>query len=194
MNVEYYLNNDAHGQDRLIVADPLYAVIDGVSSSNGGFAADVLERILLEDRPSSPSDVLESIERAHKAIVWSGMTTIAGVLRQEDIFYCFSVGDSSTYAANTLVHHLDNEVFPGGLPDPARLEQAIGWRYFMHDTHIPLQPVMLATDGITDNIDISHLYSKKRVLNALNVAKQNNESRVYGRFKHDDQALIVLNP
>lgn len=130
MDISFYLSNAARNQDAIIVQDPLYAVLDGVTGDNGDLAVRVLERMLRENEFQRPEDVRKVLNQAHiRLALTAAMTTIAGVLREEDGFYSFSVGDSPTYASGELVHHLDNERYPDGSIDHSRLEQAVGWRY-----------------------------------------------------------------
>jgi len=195
MDIVSYIDNSVYGQDRLIVQPPLYAVLDGLSEENGDLAVSVLERMLGEEEPQNQEELKRTLYDAHLRLRGcAAMTTIAGVLREEDGFYCFSVGDSSTYASGELVHHLDNDLYPDGSINHSDLEQAIGWRYKLHEETLPLQQIILATDGVTNNIDLTKYSTKEEILAALKEAKRKNVGRVHKRFEHDDQAFILINP
>lgn len=190
--------NDVHGEDAYFRGKRLFAVLDGVSSSDGKLATLTVLKYLRKSK-RTPRDIKNSLALAHEELRGkNALTTIAGALREQDSWWVFGVGDSPIYTFDhERVLPLDHDT-----NDPALLIRMIGaHEFFLHEKIIPLQPLMLMTDGVSDNIGAQELpkngsimRTRNSVRTLLEQKKQQNDGRAYDTFKEDDRTFLVVQP
>lgn len=215
-----YFNNSAHGDDNYLIKvlgphSVLDAVFDGVTGGGLGRRASTLAKHRLRDafRISGPEDLETLLGRAHEALFRrfqiDACTTATIALKIKDQLYVINVGDSPAYLFRdegveelTTLDKVDYS--------PAVITQAIGdgRELDYHRKQITLKPgdrLILATDGITDNIYPHELYELviKDVKNPqeavgklkelLKEKRRKNQGRedFFGKFKNDDQTAII---
>lgn len=214
-----YFNNRKHGDDNYLmkVLSPhsvLDAVFDGVSSGGQGGKASTLTKHRLRDasRIEGPEDVERLLGRANDALFNKPrrpLTTATVALKIEDQLYVINVGDSPAYLFRDgrveELTTLDKEPY-----SLAGLTQTIGdgRELTYHRKQIILKPgdrLVLATDGITDNIHPNELYERVirdtgtpeeavgRLEKVLKEKRRKNEGRedFFKEFKNDDQTAII---
>lgn len=215
-----YFNNSKHGDDNYLtkVLSPhsiLYAVFDGVSSGGKGGMASTLTKHRLRDavRIEKPEDVERLLGRANDTLSkkFDGrvLTTATVALKVGDQFYLINVGDSPAY----LFRDGSAEELATLDKDPYSLvgiTQSVGdgSELTYHRKQTTLKPgdrLVLATDGVTDNIYPNEFYEHvikdagspgeavSRLERLLKEKRRKNEGRedFFKEFKNDDQTAII---
>lgn len=152
-------------QDRFLIADPLFAVADGMGGHQGGETASTTALEALEgayNPTGSTNDLCESIRKANTR-VWEksqtddslrGMgTTLTGIARLEGdtgyVLAVFNVGDSRTYC-------MHNDQFAQITRDHSFVEEMIQAGELTHEeaeTH-PRRNVLTRALGVDPNIEV----------------------------------------
>jgi len=214
-----YFDNSTHGDDRYIarILGPnsvLDAVFDGVSGGGqGAQASELTERIFREaSRIEEQEDVKRLLESAHSELSGASrihLTTATVALKVGNQLYVINVGDSPAYLFRDgrveELTVLDKDPY-----SLAMITQAIGdgEELDYHENQVSLEPgniLVLATDGITDNIYPDEFYERTikgiknpeealgRLEELLKEKERNDEGRedFFRRFKSDDRAAII---
>jgi serine/threonine protein phosphatase PrpC len=204
-------NNSAHGEDNYLVRTlgghaVLDAVMDGVTRRGGGQASRCLADGLAAAPLTSPDDVVTVLEEVNRQLYQIGggqflLTTVAAALYMHGKLSIVSAGDSSVLLirSNSLqqLYCGMRGGFIGArkhLVDLSRAEATIE----------PGDRVVLATDGVTDNVTSHELVEiVRRAVSPDNAAGQlrtilttrQAEGRLPaplgGRFRADDWTAIV---
>jgi Stage II sporulation protein E (SpoIIE) len=152
-------DNSAHGEDHSLVralGDHLLldAIMDGVTRRGGGQAARLVGDALATAPLTSADDVVSALAETNHRLYQMGLgrfllTTVSTALCRDSTLSVVGVGDSPVFLirSNTL-HQLSNSVrgvFLGGRTPLVDL----------YRTEVTIEPgdrLILATDGVTDNI------------------------------------------
>jgi serine/threonine protein phosphatase PrpC len=152
-------NNSAHGEDNYLVRAlgvhaVLDAVMDGVTRRGGGQASRRLADGLAAAPLTSADDVVAALEEVNRQLYQTGggqflLTTVAAALYMHGKLSVVSAGDSSVLLIRSdSVQQLCRGVWGG----------CIGARKHLVDLYraeVTIEPgdrVVLATDGVTDNV------------------------------------------
>ena len=203
MRTAGWLDNKAHGEDRLLRRKGLVAVMDGVSAANGAVAANALKNALKRTQ-TTPEAVKKTIMRVHERLKkkhkGTTQTTIVACLSEHKIL--FHVGDSLAYSINAHAKLLTK---PDNTREPNILTQAIGVdEIIIHETSYEQERfLLLMSDGIGDNLSPEELTRatrkttrtrtiKARIKKMLKQKQEKNLGYTYTDYKDDDYALVIL--
>lgn len=217
-NVATLHDNSAHGEDSYLVRDLgdnglLDAVMDGVTGRSGGEASQILADALATVALTSSDDVVAVLEDVNQKFYRRGwgrvlLTTVSAALCLDDKLYVVGAGDSPVLlirsdAFQQLSGHTSGFVHPG-------ITRAIGAREKLaklYRAEVTLEPddrLVLATDGVTDNITsgeltdvVRHAASPDEAVERINtiIRTRHEEGRLPvqlgGRFRRDDRTVLV---
>ena len=164
-------DNSAHGEDNYLVRNLggnalLDAVMDGVTGRRGGQASRLVADALAAASLASPDDVVVVLEDVNRQCYQIGgghflLTTVSAALFLDGKLSIVGTGDSPVFLIHSdSVQQLSscmNGVVQGGIV------RAIGARRQLENLHraevtiAPGDRVVLATDGVTDNVTRSEL-------------------------------------
>jgi serine/threonine protein phosphatase PrpC len=210
-------DNSVHGEDTLLTRDLgnnafLDAVMDGVTNHGGEEASRLLKEALTEISVNSPEDVVAVLDEVNEEFYQIGggrflLTTVSAALYLGDRLYVIGAGDSPIFLVKpdsydqicgrigSFLHvGVANTIGAGpSLSNLTRLETDIepGFR------------LILATDGLSDNILIENLADIVRRAESPKDAAQRTDSTVESflqpgrmpeelgrRFRRDDRTGI----
>lgn len=216
-SVAILLDNSVHGEDNYLTRDLgnnafLDAVMDGVTGHGGKEASRSLMEALAEAPLKSAEDVVALLAETNDEFYQAGggrflLTTVSAALFLDGRLYVIGAGDSSVFLiAPHSVEQLSGRV--GGFLHVG-VARAIGAGPQLANlsrTEVDVPPgarLVLATDGLTDNLHIDELAAMvRRAASAGEAAAQINsvvttrikEGRVPEilgrRFRHDDRTAI----
>ena len=216
-NVATFQDNSAHGEDAYLTRDLgdnnfLDAVMDGVTGHGGEEASQSVLEALSAAPLASPEDVVEVLDEVNQEFHQVGggrflLTTVSVALYLNGSLHVISAGDSPVYLINPDSHlQLSGRV--GGFLHMG-VAQAIGASAGLENlsrTEAEIKPgtrLVLATDGVSDNITIEELVEFVR----NSASPEDAAQRVHGvvaarieagvlpeqlgrRFRHDDRTAI----
>lgn len=211
-------DNAAHGEDSYLVRDLgghafLDAVMDGVSGRRGAEASQAVRDELAAAALTSSEDVVavlsemnERLYRRSLGPLW--LTTVSATLYLEGRLSVIGIGDSPVLLIQSSAHHyLAGGVRGFGYMGVAGAIGASPKLLRLLRTEMTLEPgarVVLATDGITDNITTDELVQLVRRaatpdeavahLRTMLMARQRQDrspTPLGDRFRHDDRTAIV---
>jgi serine/threonine protein phosphatase PrpC len=204
-------NNSAHGEDHYLMRAlgdhaVLDAVMDGVTRRGGGQASRRLADNLAAAPLTSADDVVAVLEEVNRQLYQTGggqflLTTVAAALCMCEKLFIVGAGDSSVLLVRSESRQQLYQGIRGGF---------IGARKQLVDLYraeVTIEPgdrVVLATDGVTDNVTACELVEIMRravwpdeaagQLHSLLTTRQ-AEGRLPGplggRFRDDDWTAIV---
>jgi serine/threonine protein phosphatase PrpC len=204
-------DNSAHGEDNYLVRTlgdnaVLDAVMDGVTRRRGGQASQLAVDALAAAPLQSAGDVVAVLEDVNRRLYQMGwghfwLTTVAAALCLDGTLYVVGVGDSSVFLIRPdACQQLSSRVrgaFIGARQQLVHLYRA----------EMALEPgdrLVLATDGVTDNVTSHELVEIVRSatspdaaaaqLSTLITARQAGNQLVEplaGGFRNDDWTAIV---
>ena len=215
--VAFYHDNSVHGEDAFVIRElnritALDAVLDGATSYGGKYACRFAADSLQDAHIESLHDLVTILETANKSLFQRGrgsflLTTLSVALKTGDELQVLSAGDSPVYLIR------DGEVVAltptAGGGAPLGITSALGrYEKLVYTTRrITLQPqdrLVLATDGLTDNVSPSELAvvvqgatSPQDAVAALHdllgEKKRRNRGRAddYAGFMMDDTTAII---
>ena len=216
-NVATFQDNSTHGEDAYLIRDLggdnfLDAVMDGVTGHGGEEASQSVVEALTAAVLASPDDVVEVLDEVNQEFFQVGggrflLTTVSVALYLEGRLHIISAGDSPVYLINSDSHQqLSGRV--GGFLHVG-VAQAIGASDGLKNlrrTEAQIEPgtrLVLATDGVSDNITIAELVESVRNSASPDDASQRINGAVAarieegvlpealgGRFRHDDRTAI----
>ena len=216
-NVATFQDNSTHGEDAYLIRDLgnnnfLDAVMDGVTGHGGEEASQSVLEALSAAPLASPEDVVKVLDEVNQEFYQVGggrflLTTVSVALYLDGRLHVISAGDSPVYLINPdSYQQLSGRV--GGFLHVG-VAQAIGASDGLKnlrrtETDIELGTrLVLATDGVSDNITIEELVESVR----LSASPEDAAQRVNGavaariedgvlpeqlgsRFRHDDRTAI----
>ena len=216
-NVATFQDNSTHGEDSYLIRDLgnnnfLDAVMDGVTGHGGEEASQSVVEALTAATLTSPDDVIAVLEEVNQEFYQVGggrflLTTVSVALYLDGRLHVISAGDSPVYVINSDSHRqLSGRV--GGFLHVG-VAQAIGATDGLKNlkrAEADIEPgtrLVLATDGVSDNLTIAELVESVRNSASPDEASQRINSAVAarieegvlpealgGRFRHDDRTAI----
>ncbi|HEX9869308.1 MAG TPA: SpoIIE family protein phosphatase [Candidatus Tectomicrobia bacterium] len=205
-------DNSAHGEDNYLIRALgehafLDAIMDGVTGRGGKQASRLAVEALAVARLTSAGDMVAVLEKLNRQLYDRGggsllLTTVSAALCIDDKLSIAGVGDSSAFLIRSKSFQYLCSPRPGMfLGSHVQLQ---GF-YRMEMTIEPGDRMVLATDGITDNITSSELVDVIRhsaspdeaagQLRTIMVTRAAGEclaaAPLRGRFRYDDWTAIV---
>jgi serine/threonine protein phosphatase PrpC len=205
-------DNSAHGEDNYLIRavgehGALDAIMDGVTRRGGRQATQLVVEALSVARLTSTGDLVAVLEKVNQQLYDIGggsllLTTVAAALSMDDKLSVAGVGDSSAFLIRTntfqQLYSSRHGVFLGS---HAQLQ---GF-YCTEMTIESGERLVLATDGITDNMTSSelvevvrHSASPEEAVAQLRTIMVTRSARarsaaapLRGRFRPDDWSAIV---
>ena len=211
-------DNSAHGEDNLLTRDLgngdfLDVVMDGVTGHGGAEAS----RELAEALAQSPADHIDTIADTIKSVneeffaVGAGrflLTTVSAALYRHGHLYVTAAGDSPVILVTPDSHQrLSGRA--GGFMHVG-VARAVGASPSLEQLprrDLPIEPgarIILATDGVTDNMDLAELADIIRNADTPQAAAARIEEIIAGRlvegrvpeklgvrFRYDDRTAII---
>lgn len=211
-------DNTVHGEDSYLVRDLdgrafLDAVMDGVSGRRGAEASQAVRDELAAAALISPEDVVailsemnERLYRRSLGPLW--LTTVSATLYLDGRLYVMGIGDSPVLLIQgDTYRYLVGGVRGFGYMGVAGALGASPKLLRLLRTEMALEPgarVVLATDGLTDNLTTDELVQIVRQaatpdeavahLHAILTARQRQDrspTPLGERFRHDDRTALV---
>ena len=211
-------DNSAHGEDNLLTRDLgngdfLDVVMDGVTGHGGAEASRELAEALLECKADTIDDVAATITDVNDDFYGVGagrflLTTVSVALYRDGRLYVAAAGDSPIILVTPESHDRLCGRLGGFLHvGVARAVGAAASLGEMVRRDIEVQPgdrVVLATDGVTDNMDAAELAEIVRSADTPEEATGRIEEIIAGRlvegrvperlgvrFRRDDRTAII---
>ncbi|MCH7606008.1 MAG: SpoIIE family protein phosphatase [Chloroflexi bacterium] len=215
--VASFQDNSAHGEDNFLLRDLgngnfLDAVMDGVTGHGGGEASQSVVDALAAASLASPEDVISVLKEVNDEFFQVGggrflLTTISAVLFLDGQVHVIGAGDSPVFLVDTeSSRQLSGRI--GGFLHVG-VAQAIGASENVDNlmrTDFVVEPgtrLVLATDGVTDNILAAELADIVRAAGSPDEAAEQVNSTIGERleegrvpeqlgrrFRHDDRTAI----
>ena len=216
-SVATFQDNSTHGEDSYLIRDLgndnfLDAVMDGVTGHGGEEASQSVLEALSAATLASPEDVVAVLEEINQEFFQVGggrflLTTVSVALYLDGHLHVISAGDSPVYVINAKSHQqLSGRV--GGFLHVG-VAQAIGATDRLKNlrrVEADIEPgtrLVLATDGVSDNLTVAELVESVRNSSTPDDASQRINDAVAarieegvlpealgGRFRHDDRTAI----
>lgn len=215
--VATFLDNTTHGEDSFLLRDLgggqfLDAVMDGVTGHGGGEASQSLVEALTTATITSPDDVIKVLEEMNQEFFEVGggrflLTTVSAALFLDGQMYILSAGDSPVYIMKgDSIEQLTGRI--GGFLHVG-VAKAVGAAADLNNlvkmdfTVEPGTRVVLATDGVSDNVQTPELAEMVQAASDPDDASQRVNSTIVSRlevghipeqlgrrFRHDDRTAI----
>ena len=212
-----FQNNSTHGEDSFLIKDlgggnHLDVVLDGVTGHGGGEASQGVAEALETASIASPGDLIAVLEDQNAEFFQVGggrflLTTITVALMLDGTVHVIHTGDSPLY-------HIQEDSFSqlagriGGLLRPGA-NKVLGSSEELSLSSLEItvaagDRLLLATDGISDNLPTAELVQAVRDAASPDEAASRIKSMVEtslehgvvpeqmgGRYRHDDQTAIL---
>ena len=211
-------DNSAHGEDSFLSKDLgkgefLDVVMDGVTGHGGGQASTELKEALESGDLNTPEDIVRLLAEINADFYSVGagrflLTTVSAVLGRSDKIQIVSAGDSPVFLI-TKEGHRKLSGHAGGFLHVG-VAKAIGASETMVEpAQVEITPaagdrILLATDGITDNMTIEELAEVIRNASTPEQATETIEDTIKERltegrvpetigvrFRYDDRTGII---
>lgn len=216
-SVAHFLDNSTHGEDSYLIrnlggGDYLDAVMDGVTGHGGGEASQSLMEALTNAAISSPEDVTAVLEELNQEFFEVGggrflLTTVSVALGLGDKIHILSAGDSPVYIMKgDSVQQITGRIggfLHVGVAKAVGASQDLSNLVRLDLVAEPGARLVLATDGVSDNVHTDELAEMVRSAASPDAASQtvNNTianrleagrlpEQVGRRFRHDDRTAI----
>lgn len=211
-----FQDNSTHGEDSFLVKDLgdgsfLDVILDGVTGHGGEEASSSVATALNGATVNNLEDVVKVLEDMNTEFFQVGggrflLTTVSAALYQGDHAYVISAGDSPIYHVRSDSHQqLAGRV--GGLLRPGGTKVIGGEENLtLYRSELDVEPgdkLILASDGVSDNVHISELVDIIRKSSTAEEAskmvkalidlhlEQGLAPELMGaRYRHDDQTAI----
>ena len=211
-------DNSAHGEDGLLIRDLgdgdfLDVVMDGVTGHGGAEASKELREALESSSADSIDDIISTINDVNEEFFGVGagrflLTTVSAVLHRGGRLYVTAAGDSPVVLVTADSHERISGRTGGFLHvGVARAVGAAADLGQMARRDLDIEPgvrLVLATDGVTDNMDVDELAEIVRSSATPEEATGRIEEIIAGRlvegrvpeklgvrFRYDDRTAIV---
>lgn len=216
-SVANFLDNSSHGEDSFLIRDLgggqfLDVVMDGVTGHGGEEASQSLAEALNTAPISSPDDVVKVLEEMNEEFFQVGggrflLTTVSAGLFLDGQMYVLSAGDSPIYIMKgDSVEQMTGRI--GGFLHVG-VAKAVGASGDLNNlvkkdfTVDPGTRMVLATDGVSDNVQTNELKEMVQAASDPKDASQRVNTTIAGRleaghipeqlgrrFRHDDRTAI----
>jgi serine/threonine protein phosphatase PrpC len=212
-----FQDNSSHGEDSFLVKNLgagsfLDVVLDGVTGHGGEEASRSVAEALDQANIGSLEDVVSILEEMNEEFFQVGggrflLTTVSATLYQGDRIYAINAGDSPIYHIGPESHQqMGGRV--GGLLRPGGTKVIGGEeRLTLYRTDLGVAPgdkILLATDGVSDNLHVTEMVNIIRGAASPEAATQELKSVIDdhleqglapellgARYRHDDQTAIL---
>jgi len=215
--VATFQDNSSHGEDNFLLRDLgdnsfMDAVMDGVTGHGGEEASQSVVDALAAVTINGPDDIVAALEAVNQEFFEVGggrflLTTVSIILYQDDKLHVISAGDSPVFhiigdSTRQITGRMGGFLHVG-------VAKAIGAMETLTNlarTELPIEPgtrLVLATDGVTDNMLVEELADIVRGSSSPDVAANNVNGMVESRlgeggmpeqlgrrFRHDDRTAI----
>ena len=215
--VATFQDNSSHGEDNFLLRDLgdnsfMDAVMDGVTGHGGEEASQSVVDALAAATINGPDDIAAALEAVNQEFFEVGggrflLPTVSIVLYQDDKLHVISAGDSPVFhiigdSTRQITGRMGGFLHVG-------VAKAIGAMETLTNlarTELPIEPgtrLVLATDGVTDNMLVEELADIVRGSSSPDVAANNVNGMVESRlgeggmpeqlgrrFRHDDRTAI----
>jgi len=215
--VATFQDNSSHGEDNFLLRDLgnnsfMDAVMDGVTGHGGEEASQSVVNALTAATINSPEDIITALEAVNQEFFEVGggrflLTTVSIVLYQDDKLHVISAGDSPVFhIVGGSTRQLSGRM--GGFLHVG-VAKAIGANESLTNlarTELEVEPgtrLVLATDGVTDNMLVEELSDIVRASSSPDDAAEKINGFVESRlgeggmpeqlgrrFRHDDRTAI----
>ncbi len=211
-------DNAAHGEDNYLVRrldddTTLDAIMDGVTGRGGRQASQEVVDALSDVPLTSPNDIVAILEEINQRFYQVSLgrfllTTASVALCLGDHLHVVSAGDSPVWLIRSDTVQLLSSDTRGFVH--AGITRALGMQKTLRQLHrakvtlVPGDRLVLASDGVTDNVTLDELVDMVRgatspdeaseriqTLIALRQAKGVLPEELGSRFRHDDQTAIL---
>jgi serine/threonine protein phosphatase PrpC len=212
-----FQDNSSHGEDSFLVKDLgggnfLDVVLDGVTGHGGGEASRSVAEALEQANVGSLEDVVAVLEEMNDDFFQVGggrflLTTVSATLFQGDQIIAINAGDSPIYYVGPDSHQqLGGRV--GGLLRPGGTKVIGGEeKLTLYRTELAISPgdrLILATDGVSDNLHVTEMVDVVREAASPEECSQRLKELIDlhleqglapellgARYRHDDQTAIL---
>ena len=211
-------DNSAHGEDNLLSRDLgngefLDVVMDGVTGHGGAEASKELREALADSKVSTIDDITSTINDVNEEFFGVGagrflLTTVSAALYRDGRLYVAAAGDSPIVLVTSDSHERLCGRLGGFLHvGVARAVGAAAELGQMVQKDIDIEPgvkLVLATDGVTDNMGVDELAEIVRASATPAEATERIEEVIAGRlvegrvpeklgvrFRRDDRTAII---
>ena len=215
--VATFQDNSSHGEDNFLLRDLgdnsfMDAVMDGVTGHGGEEASQSVVDALAAATINGPDDIVAALVEVNQEFFEVGgggflLTTVSIILYQDDKLHVISAGDSPVFhiigdSTRQITGRMGGFLHVG-------VAKAIGAMETLTNlarTELPIEPgtrLVLATDGVTDNMLVEELADIVRGSSSPDVAANNVNGMVESRlgeggmpeqlgrrFRHDDRTAI----
>ncbi|MCH2504257.1 MAG: SpoIIE family protein phosphatase [Dehalococcoidia bacterium] len=215
--VATFQDNSSHGEDNFLLRDLgdnsfMDAVMDGVTGHGGEEASQSVVDALAAATINGPDDIVAALEAVNQEFFEVGggrflLTTVSIILYHADKLHVISAGDSPVFhiigdSTRQITGRMGGFLHVG-------VAKAIGAMETLTNlarTELPIEPgtrLVLATDGVTDNMLVEELADIVRGSSSPDVAANNVNGMVESRlgeggmpeqlgrrFRHDDRTAI----
>lgn len=211
-------DNAAHGEDNYLVRylsdhATLDAVMDGVTGHGGREASQEVVDALSDVPLTSPKDIVAVLEEINQRFYQISLgrfllTTASVALCRGDQLHVVSAGDSPVWLIRPHTVQLLSSDARGFVH--AGVTRALGMQKTLRQLHrtdvvmVPGDRLVLATDGITDNVTHDELVDLVRCATSPDEAVERIQTLIHarrtkgvlpeqlgGRFRNDDQTAIL---
>ncbi|MDA0734049.1 MAG: SpoIIE family protein phosphatase [Chloroflexi bacterium] len=211
-----FQDNSSHGEDSFLVKDLgngcfLDVILDGVTGHGGEEASTSVAKALDAATINSLEDVVKVLEDMNAEFFQVGggrflLTTVSATMYQGDRIYAINAGDSPIYHVRADSHQqLAGRV--GGLLRPGGTKVIGGdAKLTLYHTELDTEPgdrLIVASDGVSDNLHVSQLVDIIRKASSTEEAAQMVKALIDlhleqglapelmgARYRHDDQTAI----
>ena len=211
-------DNSAHGEDSFLSKDLgngefLDVVMDGVTGHGGEQASTELKEALESEELNSSDDILKLLTEMNADFYSVGggrflLTTVAAVLGRGDKIQIVSAGDSPVILIDKEGHRKLSGNVGGflhvGVARAIGASEGLGQTAQVEITPAAGDRILVATDGITDNMSIEELAEVIRNASTPEQAADTIEETIKGRlqegrvpetigvrFRYDDRTSII---
>ena len=215
--VATFQDNSSHGEDNFLLRDLgnnsfMDAVMDGVTGHGGEEASQSVVDALAAATINGPDDIVAALEAVNQEFFEVGggrflLTTVSIILYQDDKLHVVSAGDSPVFhiirdSTRQITGRMGGFLHVG-------VAKAIGAMETLTNlarAELPVEPgtrLVLATDGVTDNMLVEELADIVRASSSPDDAASNVNGMVESRlgdggmpeqlgrrFRHDDRTAI----
>ena len=215
--VATFQDNSSHGEDNFLLRDLgnnsfMDAVMDGVTGHGGEEASQSVVDALAVATINGPDDIVAALEAVNQEFFEVGggrflLTTVSIILYQDDKLHVISAGDSPVFhiigdSTRQITGRMGGFLHVG-------VAKAIGAMETLTNlarTELPIGPgtrLVLATDGVTDNMLVEELADIVRASSSPDDAANDVNGMVESRlgeggmpeqlgrrFRHDDRTAI----
>lgn len=211
-------DNTAHGEDNYLVRKlnhdaALDAVMDGVTGRGGKEASQEVVKALTAASPTSPEAVVAVLEDVNRRFYQISLgrfllTTASVALLLDGQLYVVSAGDSPVLLIRPdTVQLLSSDVrgfVQAGIARALGMQKTLRQLYRAEVSIVPGDRLVLATDGVTDNVTRDELVDIVRYATSPDEAAKQIQTLIAsrrtkgllpeqlgGRFRNDDQTAIL---